>query len=388
MNQINFSTRKEKFKHLNEKQLDSIIREYNNYITTVRIEFRFKHVNRHLKVPRRNIGKTEFIRTLATKYNTSTSNVYKIINSSKITVLDQNYKEKTEYSFTALIGKRKMRKPSNNSKLVKAKPFIDLVVHEVLKNKLSSIDETINHYKRHNKESIKGFTTVCTSTMYNYVKSGLIALKPMDLPRMLRRKPKVKEKTYTNPKTRGTSIDERPDYINNRLEFGHWEGDLVTGPRDGINGALLTLAERQGRFFYTIPIKDKKAKTVYMTINRLAKHYGSHFNIIFKSITFDNGSEFSRYKDIEKRHKIKIYFAHPYCSYERGTNEISNQLIRYFIPKGTDINTIDKSFIWYMQYQINNKKRKILNYLSAESLFKNMVFSLTNGEINNIYLNF
>lgn len=205
---------------------------------------------------------------------------------------------------------------------------------------------------------------------------------------MLRRKSKVKDKTYTNPKTRGTSIDQRPDYINNRLEFGHWEGDLVTGPRDGINGALLTLVERQGRFFYTIPIKDKKSKTIYMTINKVAKHYGSHFNIIFKSITFDNGSEFARYKDIEKRHKIKIYFAHPYCSYERGTNEISNQLIRYFIPKGTDINSIDKSFIWNMQYQINNKKRKILNYLPAESLFKNRVFSLTNGEIDNIYLNF
>lgn len=174
MNQINFNTTKEKFKHLNEKQLDSMIREYNNYMTAVRVEFRSKYTNRHLKLPKRNIGKTSFIRALAIKYNTSVSNVYKIINSSKITVLDQNYKEKTEYSFTALIGKRNQKKSSNNSKLIKAKPFIDLIIDEVLKNKLSSIDETINYYKRHNKEAIKGLNTICTSTMYNYVKSGLL----------------------------------------------------------------------------------------------------------------------------------------------------------------------------------------------------------------------
>lgn len=388
MNQIDFITPKEKFKHLNEKNLEYIIREYNDFMSTIKGEFRAKNKNRHLKVPRRNIGKTKFMKSLATKYNTSLSNIYKVISASKITIINTNLKESIEYSYTALTGKRKNKKTSNNSKLIKAQPFINMVIKEVKSNKYSSIDETINYLKLHHKDTLKDLTTICTSTMYNYVHEGVIELKPIDLPRMLRRKPKTKDKTYTNPKTRGTSIEERPECINDRSEFGHWEGDLVTGPRDGINGALLTLAERQGRFFYTIPIKDKKAKTVYMAINKLAKHYGNHFKTIFKSITFDNGSEFSRYKDLEKRHKIKIYFAHPYCSFERGTNEISNQLIRYSIPKGTDINTLDKSFIFDVQLKINNKKRKILGYVSSESIFKKNVIQLTNGEINNIYMNF
>lgn len=115
-----------------------------------------------------------------------------------------------------------------------------------------------------------------------------------------------------------------------------------------------------------IPIKNKKSKTVYMTINKLAKKLGPHFKEIFKSITFDNGAEFSRYKAIEKRYKIKIYFAHPYASYERGTNEITNQLIRYYIPKGTDINTVDKNLINEIQLGINNKKERffVINLLN------------------------
>ena len=388
MNQIDFITTKEKFKHFNEKQLDSIIREYNEFMTTTKIEFRIIHKNKHLKVPKRNINKTSFMKNLAKKYNTSLSNLYKIIKAAQIIVMDTNLKEKIEFSSSALSYKRANNKPKNNFKLKKALPFINMVIKRVKENTLDSIDEVINDIKINHSELIQGLTTICTSTMYTYVKSGILDLKPVDLPRMLRRKSKPKDKTYTNPKTRGTSIDERPEHINNRSEFGHWEGDFVTGPRDGVNGALLTLAERQGRFFYTIPIKNKKSKTVYMAINKLAKHYGDYFNTIFKSITFDNGSEFARYNDLEKKHKIKIYFAHPYASYERGSNENSNQLIRYFIPKGTNINTLKKDFIRDVQSKINNKKRKILGYKSAESIFLNEVKNLTNGEIDTIYTNF
>lgn len=79
--------------------------------------------------------------------------------------------------------------------------------------------------------------------MYNYVKAGKIDLKPIDLPRMLRRKTKI-YKRYIVKLQKGTSIDERPENISDRSEFGHWEGDLVTGPRDGKNGVFLTLAEQ------------------------------------------------------------------------------------------------------------------------------------------------
>ena len=125
---------------------------------------------------------------------------------------------------------------------------------------------------------------------------------------------------------------------------------MVTGPRDGQNGAYLTLLERKTRFYYMIPISSKSSKKVYMQINKLHKFYGDSFKDIFKSITFDNGSEFSRWKDMEvkpntKEKRTKIYFGRPYHSCDRDTNENCNGLIRYFIQKGTDINTIDKETV-------------------------------------------
>ena len=113
-----------------------------------------------------------------------------------------------------------------------------------------------------------------------------------------------------------------------------------------------------------IPITSQSSKKVYMQINKLHKFYGDSFKEIFKSITFDNGSEFSRWRDMEikpgtKERRTTIYFGRPYHSCDRASNENCNGLIRYFIKKGTiDINN-----------KINQKKRKILGYLPAEQLF-------------------
>lgn len=142
-----------------------------------------------------------------------------------------------------------------------------------------------------------------------------------------------------------------------------------------------------------IPIKSKKSKNVYLAINKLNKLYGDNFKDIFKSITFDNGSEFARFKDMEikpgtNEQRTKVYFAHPYASSERGSNEKCNQLIRYYIPKGTDINKVDASLIEEVRLGINNKKRKILGYKSAELLFKNELKNNLNLEIDNLYYYF
>ena len=124
---------------------------------------------------------------------------------------------------------------------------------------------------------------------------------------------------------------------------------------------FLTLIERKTRFYYMILIKSKKSKNVYLAINKLNKLYCDKFKDVFKSITFDNGSEFARFKDMEIKpgtnvERTKVYLAHPYASSERGSNERCNQLIRYYIPKGTDINNVDVSLIEQVQLGINNKK--------------------------------
>lgn len=392
MNQENINITKEKNKHLSIKAIENIINEYNEFMTTTKAAFRSKNKNHQLPIPKRNINKTQFMKDLAYRYGASLATIYNLINSSKVEQLTTNLTTKIVYSSITAIAKRKKEKESNNSKFVKAMPFISKVIDEVKTSKFNSIDETIHDLILNRKDEIKGLTTVCTKTIYNYVHSGIIELKPIDLPRMLRRKAKTNYKEYTPKRQRGTSIDERPFEASDRLEFGNWEGDLVTGPRDGENGAFLTLIERKTRFYYMIPIKNKKSKTIYMAINKLNKLFGDSFKDIFKTITFDNGSEFARYKDIEfkpntKEQRTKVYFAHPYVSFERGSNERCNQLIRYYVPKGTDINTLDMKFIEMIQYGINNKKRKILGYKSAESLFINELSKL-NLKFNKLYINF
>ncbi len=324
---------------------------------------------------RRNSGRTALIRKLADNAGTTVSNIYSIIKDATITVRDTYLRESTELSAMAAFQKRsRNHKLPNNSKLDKALPFIELVSKEIKSNKLSGIDETINYLIRHEPEKLEGMTTVCTKTFYNYVHQDKIGIKPIDLPRMLRRKPKKNDKDYIPKGQKGTSIEERPDEVETREEFGHWEGDLVVGPRNGRHGAYLTLIERKTRFFLMLYITRKSSKLVYMKINQLNKFYGDRFPEIFKSITFDNGAEFSRYRDIEKKpgeknQRTKVYFGRPYHSCDRASNENCNALIRYFIPKGTDIDTISKEMTLDINNKINNKKRKINNYLSSETLF-------------------
>lgn len=360
MNTINIS-QKTKNKHLDFSHYEFIINSL--------IQFNASH---HGK---RNIGKTLFIKQLAFSVGTSVSNVYSIIKDATVSIKDTHLNEHFELSALAAFQKRsKNHKIPNNSKFDKAKNFISIVENEIKSDKLSSIDETINYLILHQSDKIANLETISTKTFYNYVHQGRTSIKPIDLPRMVRRKTKKNWKTYIPKRQKGTSITERPDHINERDEFGHWEGDLVTGPRDGQNGAYLTLLERKTRFYYMIPISSKSSKKVYMQINKLHKFYGEHFKDIFKSITFDNGNEFSRWKDMEikpntKEQRTKIYFGRPYHSCDRASNENCNALVRYFIKKGTDINTIDKKASIDINNKINQKKRKILGYLPAEKLF-------------------
>ncbi len=333
------------------------------YIINRMIEFNALHAGQI-----RNTGRTQFIKELASAMNTSVSNIYSIIHDATITLEDTYLNEYTELSAQAAFNKRnKSNKTSHIVKRDKANDFIDLVVTEMKSNKLSSVDETIHYLKLHCQDQIKDMETVSTKTFYTYIHKGLVDIKPIDLPRMVRRKAK-NYKTYIPNRQKGTPISDRPFDMNDRSEFGHWEGDLVTGPRDGQNGAYLTLIERKTRFYYMIPMNRKSAKQVYMKINQLHKFYGDKFSEVFKSITFDNGSEFSRYADIEMKtgttfKRTSVYFGRPYCSCDRGSNENCNGLIRYFIKKGTDINTISKETTTDINTKINQKKRKILGYL-------------------------
>ena len=183
----------------------------------------------------------------------------------------------------------------------------------------------------------------------------------------------VRKKTRRRPpkKRRGTgskiinqvSIDSRPKHIELRQEIGHWEGDLVIGK--GHKSAIGTIVERKTRFTLIIKLKSKKA-------NEVAKEFSEILNklnpIFKKTMTYDNGIEMARHEKITQNTGMKIYFAHPYSSWERGTNENTNGLIRRYLPKGTDFNKIDKKQLQIIQEKLNNRPRKIIGYKTPKEM--------------------
>jgi IS30 family transposase len=210
---------------------------------------------------------------------------------------------------------------------------------------------------------------VCTKTIYNYIDLGLMTIKNVDLPMKLRRTTKpIRIKKHK--KQLGRSIKERPLEIESREEFGHWEIDTVIGEKSCNDNVLLTLVERLSRNAIVRKIESKTAEAVMKELLNIRKTFGKQFSQVFKTITGDNGSEFADLSRIEKDADTKIYFTHPFSSFEKGTNERHNGLIRRFIPKGKRISDYSIDDILFIEEWMNTLPRKILGYLTPEALFE------------------
>lgn len=209
---------------------------------------------------------------------------------------------------------------------------------------------------------------VCTKTLYNYIDLGLLPIKNIDLPEKLRRNIKSK-KTRQNKKRLGKSIEERPETIQLRTEFGHWEIDSVIGCKDESEPVAMTLVERMTRESIWIKVKNHTAEAIDEALKNLLSQFGDRYPQIFKSITGDNGSEFAGLSALE--HKgIQVYFTHPYSSWEKGTNECHNKMLRRFIPKGKNISDYSIDDLLFFADRINSLPRKILGYHTPEELFE------------------
>ena len=368
LNNVYCTKKKEKNKHLTKEMYEKIESEYNHWIAAKGVDSK----------------KTIFMKQLASSIGTTLSNLYEIIKDGLITVRDYEYRERIEFNANTAWNKRtKKSVESNASKRKSAKDFIQLVIKEFRSDyNINSIDEIINDFKLNRTDEIENMTTICTATFYNYVEDGKIeGFDKHELPMKCNRKSKNERKEgKTEPK--GTSIEKRPFQPNDRDEFGNWERDTIVGSRTIPNsGAVFTLVERKTRFQITIKCKDRKSLTIYKAVKKIKNKYPElkdyKLSDIFKSITFDNGVEFSKWKDIEKYLKTKCYFAHPYSSYERGSNENGNKLLRLFLPKGCNINDYTDEYVMNINELINTKIRKILNYKSSLELFNLELAKLT-----------
>jgi len=223
----------------------------------------------------------------------------------------------------------------------------------------------------------KGLIEISARTIRNYIYDGnVFNLKDEDMIYNKKHKSKNKEKRIAKHTPPDKSIENRPEEANNRSEYGHWEGDLIIGKRKK-GCVLLTFTERMTREEIIIKIKGKNNEYVVKAINGLERKYGKRFYTKFKTITFDNGVEFMNYEKIEKSClrkgiRTKIYYAHPYCSGERGSNENNNRMIRRWIPKGTVIDNISNEFIKQIEDWLNNYPRAMFAYKSSNMLLLNI----------------
>jgi len=220
-------------------------------------------------------------------------------------------------------------------------------------------------------------TTICVTTLYSYIGKGVfLNLTNNDLPVKRNEKRNYKKvKKVQKRASKGESIEKRPEEIDDREEFGHWEMDSVIGQRGVSKKTLLVLTERKTREEMIILLKDHTAAAVTRALDKLEREMGGKkFREIFKSITVDNGSEFADYEGMErskrnKKKRTKVYYCHPYSSWERGSNENQNKLIRRHIPKGTNFDDKTQKEIDKIAEWINNYPRRLFGYGTSGQLF-------------------
>ncbi|ARK20193.1 IS30 family transposase [Sporosarcina sp. P26b] len=250
------------------------------------------------------------------------------------------------------------------SKLLIASEFIDFACEKILDEDWSP-DAVVGFISLQNEWIDR--PTVSTKTLYNYIDLDILRVRNIDLPMKLRRNTKVK-RIRRNRRILGMSIAERPVEIDNRQEFGHWEIDTVEGQKSDDN-ALLTLVERKTRNYYAILLDDQDHDSVDYAMNQLRQDFGELFPQVFKTITSDNGSEFSNLTT-SLQGVTDVYFARPYAPYERGSNERHNGLLRRYIPKGKAISDYSTASIQHIYQTLNQLPRKILNYRQPSVLFE------------------
>ncbi len=158
-------------------------------------------------------------------------------------------------------------------------------------------------------------------------------------------------------------ISERPEIVEEKRRIGDWEGDLIIGKNH--KGAIMSHVDRTSKYTKLVLLQNKKAKSVEKGCHEGLGKIKDHI----KTITYDNGKEFSRHQEIAKMLQCDIYFATPYHSWERGLNEHTNGLVRQYFPKGTDFAKLTQAQIQTVEDSLNRRPRKCLDYKTPYEVF-------------------
>ena len=212
-----------------------------------------------------------------------------------------------------------------------------------------------------------GLRQVSTPTIYKYIRSpyGRQLEYKLDLVKKKRQKSKQKWQRKVTALEDRVFIDERPDAVTDRSQFGHWEADFIVSGKQYGNTSLLVLHERVSRYTLVAKIEARTVREVENVFIEALPFIGN-----FESLTLDNDIAFQKHVQLSQLIQAPIYFCQPYHSWEKGGVENVNKLIRRHVPKSCDIAAYSDREIWDIQHKINNKPRKILGYQTATEVFE------------------
>lgn len=203
------------------------------------------------------------------------------------------------------------------------------------------------------------------STIYRYIHYGLFPdISPKE---NLRRRGHKSKKKHGGQMTIHPNrlIREWPEEIRNRSRLGDWEGDTITGKIG--SGLIDTLVDRKSRYLLAGKVESKAAPSNRKVLENLLK------DMPVQSISFDNGVEFAEHERIEKTLSTKVYFADPHSPWQRGSNENTNGLLRFFFPRGSDFRLITQEQVDYVVALLNNRPRKCLGWRTPNEVFHESV---------------
>ena len=249
--------------------------------------------------------------------------------------------------------------------------LVKYIEHKIVEEKRSP-EAALAEIKRENR---KFDTEICVTTLYSYIKKGIfLNIKMEDMP--VKKKKKRKKRVVAQKRAQaGDSIKYRPEHIESREEFGHWEMDTVVGPQGKSKKCCLVLTERKTRGEIVRLLENRTAEAVVKEMDKIERQFTEkEFRKIFKTITVDNGMEFSDVEGMErsrrnKKNRTKLYYCHPYRSSERGSNENNNRFIRRVIPKGVNFDHLTRTQVQDIEDWINNYPRPMFQYATSSELF-------------------
>ena len=312
------------------------------------------------------------IKQIALALGVHNSTIYREIKRGECVQRNEDWTYRTEYApeLSETKYRENLKEKGVPLKIGKDHELANYIESRIVDDKLT-VREVLGEIKR---KQIPFSTSISVNTLYNYIEKGLfLRLSLKHLPFRGKRKKKERKEQKQRKLPRGLSIEKRPAEIAERKTFGHWEMDCVIGKREK-GQVLLNLTERLTRKVVLFLLPNKKAESVVKCLNILERKYGTRFYDIFKTITVDNGTEFADCKGMEtsrygKKKRTQVYYCHPYCSCERGTNERLNREVRRIFPKGMDLSGVTTERVQRAETWINDLPKGIFDYDTSSNLF-------------------